>query len=375
MQRCFVMFFLLLFLSSLLLAEAPQEQVSAEKKLQIIQTELKKNQQELLKTRKEEQEVLGRLVVINKELKKTKETLSRAQKKIQVNEVQVGALSTELSLRENDLARKEDKFKRRIVEMYKSSGLNYLELLVASHSMSDFFNRLYFFRRVAESDTTLVQGVREDVQQVKQKKGVLEKKTNEIRTLAAEVAEKKKEISLQADEKKNLYSALQRRRIEYEERIAELEKSSAELETLILKKVGGRRTGKYYGSGIFDWPLQGRLTSYFGYRRSPFWGRRSMHTGLDIAAKYGSPIKAADAGEVIFAGWWDGYGKAIVIDHGRHLTTVYAHLSRIYRQAGSVVEKGQIIGLEGSTGYSTGPHLHFEVRKDGKPMDPLKYLK
>ena len=135
-----------------------------------------------------------------------------------------------------------------------------------------------------------------------------------------------------------------------------------------------RKGGRVIGTGQMVWPLRGRLTSRFGYRRHPFWGGRHFHTGIDIAKKYGSAGKAADAGEVIFSGWWDGYGKAIVVDHGRRTTTVYAHLSRIYKQVGAVVAKGQIIGLVGSTGYSTGPHLHFEVRKNGKPVNPMGFL-
>ena len=99
-----------------------------------------------------------------------------------------------------------------------------------------------------------------------------------------------------------------------------------------------------------------------------------MHTGIDIAAPYGKPIAGADSGEVIYSGWWDGYGKAVVIDHGRGYTTVYGHMSRIYMQTGQKVEKNQVIGLVGSTGFSTGPHLHFEIRYNGKPVDPLAYL-
>jgi murein DD-endopeptidase MepM/ murein hydrolase activator NlpD len=95
---------------------------------------------------------------------------------------------------------------------------------------------------------------------------------------------------------------------------------------------------------------------------------------LDIAAPYGKPITAADKGEVIFSGWWGGYGKALVIDHGRGYTTVYGHMSRIYMQAGQTVDKGQVIGLVGSTGFSTGPHLHFEVRVNGRPVDPSQFL-
>jgi murein DD-endopeptidase MepM/ murein hydrolase activator NlpD len=86
------------------------------------------------------------------------------------------------------------------------------------------------------------------------------------------------------------------------------------------------------------------------------------------------PIQAADSGEVIFSGWWDGYGKAVIIDHGKGISTVYAHMSKIYIQKGQTAVKGQVIGLLGSTGYSTGPHLHFEVRKNGAPQNPLRWL-
>ena len=191
-MRAFVALFLLLALCmGSLPAESSSKKAAAEKKLQKIQKELKESKKKLRKTKKEERAVLGRLAVIKKELKRTKRTLSRAQKKIKVNEVQVGALRSELHDKRGDLQAKEAKLKGRLREVYKSSGLNYLELLVSSCSMADFFNRLYFFRKIIEHDTTLVEGIRQDVRQVKQKKTTLERKTGEIRSLAKTVAGKK----------------------------------------------------------------------------------------------------------------------------------------------------------------------------------------
>jgi len=368
MRTFFALLLALLIFSNLSLAEDTQE------KLDKIQSELKKSKQELQKTKKEEQAVLGRLVVINKELKQTKQTLDKASKKIIVNEKQVKVLHGEVNQKTRELSGEEKKLKIRIGEVYKSSGLNYLELLLSSQSMSDFFNRLYFFSKIVEKDAQLVDNIRTNVNQVKSKKQILEKKTKEIKSLAKTVKVKKEEISEKADEKKKLYEALKKRRQAYEGQVAELEKSSNELESLIVKKVRSSG-GTIKGTGVIAWPLKGRITSRYGYRRHPLWGGRSFHTGLDIAAKYGTPIKAADSGEVIFSGWWDGYGKAIVVDHGKGITTVYAHLSRIYKKVGSGVAKGQTIGLVGSTGYSTGPHLHFEVRKNGKHRNPMQYLK
>jgi len=356
-------------------AFAAKQKPDTEEKLQNIRKQLQESKKKLKKTKKEEAAVLGRLVVINKELKRTQRTLSQAKNKINTNKKQVGVLQGEVRQETTELEAKEKKLKNRLREVYKNSGLNYFEVIFSARSMSDFFNRVYFFRKIVEYDAELVAGIRQNLNKVQQKKNVLEAKTKEIQGLTKVIAKKEKDISSKAGKKKKIYDSLKRRTKEYEARVAELEKSSKELEVLILKKMAGRKGGKVLGSGTFSWPLRGRITSRFGYRRHPLWGGRSFHTGLDIANKHGTPVKAADSGEVIFAGWWDGYGKAVVVDHGRRLTTVYAHLSRIYKGVGAIVAKGQIVGLVGSTGYSTGPHLHFEVRKEGKPINPLNFLK
>jgi len=371
MRRLFSVFFLLFFMLTLL---APAYAANEEKKLESIQKELQERKEALKKTKQEEQAVLGRLATINKELKETKKTLQSAQKRIEGNQAQIGKLTVELRQTEEGLKQKEARLVARLREVYKSSNLNYLELLISSKSMSDFFNRMYFFKKIVDYDADLIQSVRQEVQSAKTKKVTLKTKTEEIKDLAEIITKKKTEIEVVAEEKEKIYKSLKQRSQEYEDQIAELEKSSQDLEVLILKKVATGKGTKVSGSGSFIWPLKGRITSRFGYRRHPFYRRRAFHTGLDIAAKYGSPISAADAGEVIFSGWWDGYGKAIVVDHGRKTTTVYGHLSRIYKGVGDSVAKGQVIGLEGNTGYSTGPHLHFEVRINGKPTDPIKYL-
>jgi murein DD-endopeptidase MepM/ murein hydrolase activator NlpD len=350
------------------------ENLSEEQKLQAIQNQLQESKKVLRKTKEEEQAVLGRLVVISKELDKTKTKLFQAKSKIESNETQIGTLTFELGKIEADLREKEQKLRRRLKEVYKGSGQDFIRLVFTSDSMADFFNRLYYFRKIISYDSDLVHEVRTDANKAKVKRDILHDRTEEIKDLAKVIEEKKVAIAAQAEEKQQAYADLKERRKEYEAKVAELEKSSKELEALILKKMAERAGSKVHGSGVLAWPLQGRLTSFFGWRRNPFWGGRNFHTGLDIAAKYGTPIKAADAGEVIFSGWWDGYGKAIVIDHGRKRTTVYGHMSRLYEQVGSIVTKGQVIGLVGSTGYSTGPHLHFEVRQNGKPVNPQGFL-
>ena len=148
--------------------------------------------------------------------------------------------------------------------------------------------------------------------------------------------------------------------------IAALQAGSANIAARL--RSGGSHSGATPSAAGLIWPVQGVLTSPFGMR----WGR--MHEGIDIGAAQGTPIYAAATGTVIYAGWESGYGNLTVIDHGNGLATAYGHQSRLAVSSGQKVSRGQLIGYVGSTGHSTGPHLHFEVRVNGTPNDPLRYL-
>jgi murein DD-endopeptidase MepM/ murein hydrolase activator NlpD len=128
------------------------------------------------------------------------------------------------------------------------------------------------------------------------------------------------------------------------------------------------------GTGRFIFPANAAISSGFGNRVHPILGYSRFHAGVDFSASYGSTIRAADSGRVIFSGWYGGYGQAVVIDHGNGLSTLYAHASRLFVREGQTVEQGQPVATVGSTGLSTGPHLHFEVRRNGNPVNPMGYL-
>ena len=125
-------------------------------------------------------------------------------------------------------------------------------------------------------------------------------------------------------------------------------------------------------------PISGRITSPFGYRTHPIFNSRTFHSGIDIGGQYRGEVRASNSGKVIYTGWYGGYGKVVIIDHGivngKPTTTLYAHLDSISTSNGAYVNKGQTVGREGTTGYSTGPHCHFEVRVNGKPVNPLNYI-
>ncbi|MBI5701094.1 peptidoglycan DD-metalloendopeptidase family protein [Candidatus Saganbacteria bacterium] len=356
----------------------PGVALSEQEKLEEIQKKLELSKQKLVETKKKEEQALFKLVVTKKKLNIAEKSLKKANTKITLNQEQIQKLAVDLKTTNDHLLVKSAQLKNRLREIYKNSSVNYLELLFSSASMSDFINRSYFFTKIIEKDGGLISGIAEDFNELKTDKEHLTKKTNEIKQLAEEISAEKEVIAHEATEINETYGELKGRRENYEKQVAELEKSSAEMEKIILAKISERKKQNLSisgNTGALDWPMRGRITSNFGYRRHPYFGGgRHMHTGMDIAAPFGDIIRAADGGVVIFAGWWDGYGKAVVIDHGSNISTLYAHMSRIYLQAGNAVKKGQMVGLCGSTGYSTGPHLHFEIRVKGKPQDPRKYL-
>lgn len=356
----------------------PKDELSRkQQELNRIYQELLLNKKRLESTREKEKNVKERLVIINRELNKTKGQLGRAQSEIKKNESRIGFLKYSLEDAKKRLGERSALLRSRIREIYKNGSINYLDMLLSSDTLADFINRTYFFEKILGRDADLAGQIESEHNKIKTDKAELEGVTDEIKKLARFISSKKETIEKQAEEKKQLYTELEVQRVGYEKKVAVLEETSNEIERLI-KKIMSERAVKgikvTQGTGRFIWPVRGRITSAFGYRRSPFWRIGHMHTGLDIANSYGTPIQAADGGEVIFSGWWDGYGKAVIIDHGKGISTVYGHMSKIYMQKGQNVMKGQVVGLIGSTGYSTGPHLHFEVRRNGTPQNPQRWL-
>jgi len=354
----------------LLHASFGEDTSNEQRKLIKIQSELADQKQKLRSTRAQEQKALNSLYTINRNLYRAKKSLNEAKIRVNYNQKKMVELKKEYASAESKIRAESKNLKLRIREVYKSGSGGILDLLFASRSMADFINRTYYFGCVIGRDVELIGNIRQQVDTIKRAGVQLESANREIKDTLKVIETEKTEIARASTEKQRTYQVLKSRRHEYEQRIRELEASSREFERFIQAR--GRSTA--VSSGRFGWPIRGRIVSRFGYRRHPIWGGSHMHTGIDIAAPYGKPIASADSGEVIYSGWWDGYGKAVVIDHGRGYTTVYGHMSRIYMQTGQKVEKSQVIGLVGSTGFSTGPHLHFEIRYNGKPVDPLAYL-
>jgi murein DD-endopeptidase MepM/ murein hydrolase activator NlpD len=202
--------------------------------------------------------------------------------------------------------------------------------------------------------------------------------------LQAEVTRVLAELELQRQTQDELRAEMARRTSDWENQVAELAAADAEL-TAFIQAEQARRAAESQAAGAlapasatsaqgFQWPIAGRIGSPFGYRVHPIFGTRRLHTGVDIGAPSGTPIHAAKAGVVIHAGWRGGYGNTVMVEHEGGVVTLYAHMTRTASAVGQTVLGGDVIGYVGSTGNSTGPHLHLEVRVGGQPVDPAPYL-
>ena len=270
---------------------------------------------------------------------------------------------------------------RRIVAEYESSTPDELSVLLSARSFSDLIDGVDYVRLIVRRDREIVSAVAESKRDAALARAQTKRARDDIRHQAEIVAVRVHQVRLLRDElvaskgkleaartqkKVSLDSLTARERADAEE-IDSLQAASADLAAKIRAAQSHSTVQRLSGAG-FMWPVNAPITSPFGWR----WGR--MHEGIDLGAPYGSPIAAAAAGVVIYAGWEGGYGNLTVIDHGGGLATAYGHQSRIAVSVGQNVAQGEIIGYVGSTGHSTGPHLHFEVRVNGQAVDPLGYL-
>jgi murein DD-endopeptidase MepM/ murein hydrolase activator NlpD len=269
----------------------------------------------------------------------------------------------------------------RLVTAYESDPPDELSVLLSSRSFSAFLDGLEYIRLVADRDKQIAEAVRSSRDEVAAalahtkvaRRAMLEQakivavRVHQARVLREQLlATKGRLAEAQSRKRADLATLTARERADAEE-IDALQQVSAELAAKI-QAAQAHSTVQHAGSGALIWPVNAPITSPFGWR----WGR--MHEGIDLGAAYGTPIAAAGAGTVIYAGWLGGYGNLTVIDHGGGLSTAYGHQSQIGVSVGQPVAQGQIIGNVGSTGHSTGPHLHFEVRVNGQAVDPLGYL-
>ncbi|MTI47334.1 peptidoglycan DD-metalloendopeptidase family protein [Sporosalibacterium faouarense] len=369
---CFALVFFLLFSLLAISAYADGEIDKAKDRLEDINSQIERNKQEQKALQKKMNSVSSdiekldvEMELANSELKEVENTLVQLDQEIVITK-------GELKEAENNIDEKQGTFNSRLRTMYKNSSIGYLEILFSAKDFKDLLTRIDMIQKIIDHDVSLIKYLKEQRELIESKKVELENKFTEQESVKRRIAVKKQEIEVATRSKEKLMSQLRQNKKSYEKQeddmLAQAKKVEQEIKRL-------QTIAKYEG-GEMMWPVPGhyRISSPFGYRIHPIFHVRKMHTGIDIPAPTGTSILAANSGKVIFAGYSGGYGNIIIIDHGGGISTLYAHNSRLVAKAGQWVKKGDVISKAGTTGNSTGPHLHFEVRKNGEYTNPLDWV-
>jgi murein DD-endopeptidase MepM/ murein hydrolase activator NlpD len=274
------------------------------------------------------------------------------------------------------------KLEARLVQLYETADTDELDVLLQSKSLSDLIEQIDYFRTIGDADKQLADHLKilssqmrlarmmtaSTKRDVAEATAVLARETERQRAARDALIVRQNALAAARANQRSLLVTVRSQREKDEEDLSAMQAASAAIAAQIrAHQDASGSSGNGTSSSGLTWPVDGPITSAFGWR----WGR--MHEGIDIGVPCGTPIHAAASGTVIYSGWMDGYGNFVVIDHGNGLATAYGHQSAIYVSGGSV-SQGQAIGAVGSTGSSTGCHLHFEVRVNGSPVDPLGYL-
>ncbi|MCL6588477.1 MAG: peptidoglycan DD-metalloendopeptidase family protein [Firmicutes bacterium] len=353
-----------------------------------VQTQIDQTKKKLSETKRKENTVLGSLLRTQQELEKINSSLSQlnsnlntTERKMQIITAQLNSAEAELERIKTEIGGREGILDQRIVALYKHGYQSSLEVLFRAKNFAEFISRFEIIGSYVRGDLQIIKTLQAQQNMIKKKREEIAKKQQELaeqKNLYARLqiqTKQQQSRQLSAIEDKQQQLMILRNDVKaLEEALDELELTSKAVEEQIRNYQLQFHNRPALGTGRYIWPAPGNITSYFGNRYHPVLRKRKFHSGIDIAAPAGTPIKASDSGVVIFADRNGGYGKFISIDHGNGISSCYAHCSIISVDQGQIVTKGDIIGKVGTTGLSTGPHLHFEIRKDGVTVDPLTYL-
>lgn len=330
---------------------------------------------------------INRLKVLERletnKLYKNQQKLESATINLQSSKNQIVSVRKELSDLESKLNKASTEYNnlnyilaKRIRSVYKNQRNVFLEVLLTSEDINTFFDRIYYQKKILRADYVRMAEARSKAKEIAMLKYSIESKKNRLERSVASINLQQNDIERAIQKNKVMINKLQTDRVAYEKAEKELARQSASIGSYINKQQKNESSVQV-ASGFMK-PIQGRITSPFGWRTHPIFKSRSFHSGVDIGGPNYGAIRASNSGKVIYAGWYGGYGKVVIVEHGvvngKPITTLYAHMSSIKVANGTKVQKGQILGLEGTTGYSTGPHCHFEVRVNGQPNNPLNYI-
>lgn len=368
--------FAMIVATLLMLTFAVETSLASAATLSQIRNNIKNKQQELNESRAKEKSLGDQVNSLEQQINSKQSDIDELEASISEAQAKLETLEEELAAAEEKVNTQNENLNARLRNMYKNGSVGFIDVLMDSGSFSEFLNNLSLVEKVYTSDQDVLEELQKAYDEIDAKK-------KEIETLQAELSESKatmeeQKSSLEADK-----ASVEKKKSEIAADSAETQRELDKLEadaqalTSSIRNSGSSSSSSKYNGGIMAWPVPSchTLSSGYGGRIHPTTGKYKFHGGLDIPGSYGSAIVAANSGKVIWAGnRGDSYGNYVIIDHGGGVSTLYGHSSKVLVSTGQRVSRGQRIANVGSTGRSTGPHCHFEVRINGSRVNPNPYV-
>ena len=342
---------------------------------QQLQEQIDQANQELSETQSQLSDNLKEIEELDQKIEDSENELNKLNEQVQALKDEISSVETELAEVTEKYEAQKEIFEKRVVALYETGEVSYLDILLNSSSVYEFVSSYYVISEIAEADNDLLTSIGDKKDEIELKKRTLDKEKENLAALVETQQRTSKILQNTKIIRENYVSKLSEEEKAKQAQIDEMTAQYKAINTQILELLNQGIDTEYIG-GELAWPVPGytRITSKYGMRVHPITGQYKLHTGVDISAPMGANFIAANDGIVVKAEYNTAYGRMVVIDHGGGISTLYAHGSEILVQVGQTVKRGDSILKVGSSGYSTGPHAHFEVRINGTVTDPMPYI-
>lgn len=348
------------------------------KSAQSIQKDINKTKKDLQKSKENEERLNDKIDNLNREIKDTEVELNHVKVEVQEANREYLAQQYKLDRQKAKLDEGNEKLNARLRKMYKNGGIGFMDVILSSENVTSLVFNVEMVQKIYENDKNLIMILKKHYNELKSVRDDLKKAAEELNDKEVELAALQDELESDNQKLSNALATAEQNTADLSERLAQLEREAAAVSRAVQNAPADiqQSVSQYRSNGQLAWPIPGcyTITSGFGNRIHPMYGGGDMHMGIDIAGPAGTAIVAADDGVVLEAGFTPSYGNKVVIMHGNGISTLYAHCSSLVVGYGQHVKRGQTIARCGSTGDSTGPHLHFEVRVNGNLCNPRGFI-